>query len=251
MMEANGDGGTGAAGAAAAGGQQEDHSFSEEQLLRLAMVRDTRLETGKLQEIQAQLELHRGIVREENSVMEELRKEKAELVKEQAQCVAWLQQVREDLAATEKGLSDTLEARDEAQAQLTAVIEGQYTPQKELVDKLRTSIGLTPLPSFQEVEEKQMAIYLEKRRKSWKEAEELQLKGRPAEKRQKLEEASAAGGPAASPAPPKRKRGRPKGSKTKAKAPAKAKAATTGRKRGRPRKVRLTETEDSQEWTPP
>ncbi|ORX45368.1 hypothetical protein BCR36DRAFT_358300 [Piromyces finnis] len=125
--------------------------------------------TEELGRIKTSILEHSQKLEKDEAVFSEIISEKNKLLKEKDILRKMLIEIQNDIDDLAKSENELKETNEKTRYDLKSLRE-QYNPLKDTIDELREKQLLSRLPNLQEEIDKEMSIYLEKRRNRWLEA---------------------------------------------------------------------------------
>eukprot|EP01102_Stenamoeba_stenopodia_P021521 TRINITY_DN8699_c0_g1_i1.p1 TRINITY_DN8699_c0_g1~~TRINITY_DN8699_c0_g1_i1.p1 ORF type:complete len:265 (+),score=69.08 TRINITY_DN8699_c0_g1_i1:399-1193(+) len=142
--------------------------LTDEQLQKLKELRRLRDNMDVLQKVKTSILSENERLKMEDDLLEEFAKEKELLVAERRKKMEDLQIIQQDLTLIETTMANKRVEREQIRKHIESLTE-DFSPLKDSVNQMRSALGLPPLPSLQEEQEKHMNSYLESRRMRWQE----------------------------------------------------------------------------------
>ncbi|KAG4103221.1 hypothetical protein H8356DRAFT_1647481 [Neocallimastix lanati (nom. inval.)] len=146
-----------------------DNSSTDYYLTKLNELEIINRKTEELIKIKSSIIEHSQKLEKGEAVYQEIISEKNKLIKEKDLLKRMLIEIQNDLDDLSKSEKELKKENEKTRDNLKNLRE-EYNPLKDTVDELRAKQLLSRLPNLQEEIDKEMTIYLEKRRNRWIEA---------------------------------------------------------------------------------
>ena len=130
-------------------------------IAKLRCLKEVREKTMQLERLRKQLKSEVGETEYEEKCLTEYKKEMESLLSEKMAHVEELRQIHADIHSMEVVIKQSEEERNR-HLEMAKHLHQEYQPLKEVIDKLRSDIGLHPLPELHEEDEKISPEFFEK-----------------------------------------------------------------------------------------
>lgn len=147
--------------------------ITEKQHKRLEELKIIRVKSNQLERLKQQVVHATQTIRDEDTLIAEYETERQALLKEKEAKMMELRMIQKDLTMVEDLIASAQQDKQKQVQQLNRMYNNTFTKLKDQVDEMRVGVGLNRLPSLQEQQERDMAQYLQKRLRDWKEGNKI------------------------------------------------------------------------------